>query len=83
MNISAAALNKREWTDEETLQVLDLRDEGKSALEIAQLMAQQIGRPVTRNQIVGMWRRTGAQSECACVKPENRDGGMPRRWWAR
>lgn len=19
---------------------------------------------------------------CACVKPENRDGGMPARWWA-
>lgn len=19
---------------------------------------------------------------CACVKPENQDGGMPARWWA-
>lgn len=41
---------------------------------------------MTRSAVQGLAYRmnTAATREpCACVRPENRDGGMPARWWAK
>lgn len=41
---------------------------------------------LTPGQVAGFRSRylrgEGKQGRCACTKPENRDGGMPARWWA-
>ena len=44
--------------------------------------ASQIG--VTRSTLLGAVRRVNLAANaapCACTRPENRDGGMPHRWW--
>ncbi len=75
--------------DEGLLHLLDLRDEcGLTFAEIA----ERAGR--TRSSIAGAFKRfrdgdtkfvqqcaDRGLPYCACQKPENRDGGMPMRWW--
>jgi len=75
--------------DEGLLHLLDLRDEhGLTFTE----MAERTGR--TRSSIAGAFKRfrdgdmkfvqrcaDQGLPYCACQKPENRDGGMPVRWW--
>ena len=59
------------------LRILDLRDHER-------LKATEIGRRlrITRNAVVGrIYRMQHEELPCACTKPENRDGGMPRGWW--
>lgn len=38
----------------------------------------------SRSAVSGMIHHLRRQevTACACEKPENRDGGMPTRWWA-
>lgn len=65
--------------DLEILHLLDIEGVGPTAV---------IGRfGVTKGQIAGIRNRaTGekarAEHRCLCEKPENKDGGMPARWWA-
>lgn len=68
---------RRDWDDREILDVLDRFKSGQSYQVIADRYA------VTRNSIAGMVNRFKAMNPepCACVKPENRDGGMPFGWW--
>ncbi|KAB2539672.1 hypothetical protein AL035_17855 [Salipiger aestuarii] len=36
----------------------------------------------SRAAVCGMFKRVrDAEQPCQCVNPENRDGGMPPRWW--
>ncbi|MBN9674624.1 hypothetical protein [Salipiger bermudensis] len=77
--------------DEGLLHLLDLRDEhGMTFSEIS----ERTGR--TRSSIAGAFKRfrdgdtkfvqkcaDRGLPYCACQKPENRDGGMPVRWWRR
>lgn len=60
------------------LHVLDLFDgEGMSDLQIAKHLN------TTKGVVVGKRKQVrDATQPCECVKPENMDGGMPRRWWA-
>ena len=40
---------------------------------------------VTRNTVAGLIYRVRREADamaCLCRRPENRDGGMPRRWWS-
>ena len=62
------------------LEVMDLRDSG--GLSAGGIAARIPG--LTRGAVCGIWRRIDASADdaCACTKPENRDGGMARRWWA-
>ncbi|APZ51247.1 hypothetical protein [Salipiger abyssi] len=75
--------------DEMLLNMLDMRDfDGLSASKIG----QRAGR--SRAAVCGLFKRVRDdearhEAECAargvpvcqCLKPENRDGGMTRRWW--
>ncbi len=68
------------WGDMATLEVLDLWYQGYSASEIA----KQFG--VSRSAILGLVHRVRADTDrfpSEATKPENKDGGMPARWWAR
>lgn len=75
------------WTDREMLEALHCRDaHGLTALETAQRLTSDFGKPITRGQVIGVTSRVStesAQVECQCAKPENKDGGMPARWWDR
>lgn len=56
-----------------------LENEGYSAAELAPRFG------TSRAAIEGFRNRTSTfvrRMGCACEKPENRDGGMPERWWA-
>lgn len=64
--------------DEEILKMLDLRaNDGLSAAKIGARFG------LSKNAVVGKLHRVKTEEihDCACVKPENRDGGMPRWWW--
>jgi hypothetical protein len=69
----------REWTDREVLDILDLTErQGLSAAVVAVRMR------CTRSAILGLRYRINAASnevEDVAKRPENRDGGMPARWW--
>jgi hypothetical protein len=69
----------REWTDREVLDILDLTErQGLSAAVVAVRMR------CTRSAILGLRYRINAASnevEDVAQRPENRDGGMPARWW--
>jgi hypothetical protein len=69
----------REWTDREVLEILDLTErQGLSAAVVAVRMR------CTRSAILGLRYRINAASnevEDVAKRPENRDGGMPARWW--
>jgi len=66
--------------DEMVLNVLHLRaTTDLTAVEVG----QRVGR--TRGSVLGMEKRirdAGVQP-CHCVRPENKDGRMPAKWWAK
>lgn len=67
--------------DIDALRILDCyHDEGLSVSETGEALG------ISRNSVAGtIWRIRIAHEEagpCHCRKPENQDGGMPRRWWA-
>ena len=64
-------------SDLEVLHMLDLREgEGMSMKEVAEATGQG------RSSVIGKVNRAlSADLPCACTKPENKDGGMPRGWW--
>ena len=66
--------------DELALNILHLRattDLGTVAI------AQRVGR--TRGSVLGIEKRIrdAGSAPCACQRPENKDGGMPAKWWAK
>ena len=66
--------------DERLLDMLDKLDHGEVGPTV---MSQRTG--LTKGAIAGLRHRVKAAQDpwpCAARKPENRDGGMPRRWWA-
>lgn len=69
-----------EWTDRQMLDALDLMErQGLSGAEVA----VRVGR--SRAAVLGMVKRIRddlAAVPDLTVKPENRDGAMPARWWA-
>lgn len=74
------------WTDEEILHALDLRASGLGATLIARKMSRETRERITKGQIIGILNRVDKDDQkhpCACVKPENKTGGMPEKWWAR
>lgn len=75
----ARAYGVPKWTDEQVLTMLDMWDrQGRRAAEIARHFG------VSRSAILGLLfqvRLEADEHRCACTKPENRDGGMPVRWW--
>lgn len=76
-----ADLSKRDWTDEEILTILHLR-------EVDGMKTPDIGRKYGkgRGAILGLIARVNAATDkipCKCRKKANKDGGMKPRWWAR
>ena len=68
---------RMEWTDAMILQALDMHERQGPA---ADLVGQRFG--VSRSAVLGLIKRIrDADVPCGCVRPENRDGGMPARWW--
>lgn len=60
------------------LEKLHLKD--NRGLTFAQI-AERFG--VSRSSVAGSIDRVNAAlAPCAAKNPENRDGGMPERWWA-
>lgn len=53
---------------------------GMTSGEIADAMGR------SRSAVMGAIHRVRVEMaafECCCVHPENQDGGMPARWWAK
>lgn len=71
------------WTDQQMLEILDKRERvGLTGAKIAEALG------VSRSAILGLLFRLNRDTDLAeqgsiVTKPENRDGGMPVRWWAR
>ena len=69
----------REWTDREVLEILDLTErQGLTATVVAVRMR------CSRSAILGLRYRVLTDSAKVldmAKRPENRDGGMPARWW--
>ena len=69
----------REWTDREVLEILDLTErQGLTATVVAVRMR------CSRSAILGLRYRVNFATDKVVDKakrPENRDGGMPARWW--
>lgn len=69
----------REWTDREVLEILDMNQrQGLSAAVIA------VRFRCSRASICGLLYRVNKDADAVAdvaVKPANRDGGMPARWW--
>lgn len=64
--------------DLRVLKILDQADHGD-----ASGARERFG--LTNGTLQGLRNRTvyaAGRIPCECAKPENRDGGMPRRWWA-
>jgi hypothetical protein len=59
--------------DVQLLDVLERAARGESATKIGKALG------LTRSSILGLLFR--ARAPDACLKPENRDGGMPEGWW--
>jgi hypothetical protein len=70
---------RRDWTDLEVLEVMDLTErQGLSAAVVAVRMR------CSRSAILGLRFRVNSDSDKVAdvaTRPENRDGGMPARWW--
>ena len=62
------------------LTALDLRDHEKWT---GGKIAKSLG--TTRSAVMGFFYRVRKAeiTDCACTKPENKDGGMGRLWWAK
>ena len=67
------------WTDVDILRALDMHEgQGLTAAEAGRRMG------VSRSAVLGVIHRINKDADrvpCLCQKPENRDGGMPARWW--
>ena len=75
---------KHKWTDVQILEVLDLQADGYSTSRIAKAMAVHWKIKFSKNQIIGLTSRIRKdRGVCVCVKPANKDGGMPDRWWTK
>lgn len=63
--------------DEALLNLLYLREfDGMGMKEIG----ERVG--MSKNAVIGQINRVMKDMvPCECRKPENRDGGMPNRWW--
>lgn len=75
-------LNPDRAKDERDLEMLHLLDVARKGPDF---VGARFG--VTRGQIAGLRNRTTGskartEHRCLCEKPENKDGGMPARWWA-
>lgn len=68
------------------LEALYLRENlGLPYDQVAPHIPTRAGTPMSPRGIMGMInrvRRAAAMHPCLCRRPENRDGGMPERWWA-
>lgn len=66
-------------TDREMLETLDLHErQGLSAAQVA----ARVGR--SRSAVLGLVKRINDAADAVpdrALRPENRDGGMPARWW--
>lgn len=73
------------WDDELSLSVLDLyENHGLSAAAIAKAIRPMVGRHVSRNAVIGLIHRISCDlvaTPDTAKRPQNRDGGMPPRWW--
>lgn len=57
------------------LNILDMYDRYSSPK-----IAKKLG--MTKNTVLGkIYRVRKVEQPCRCIKPENKDGGMPNRWW--
>jgi len=78
--------SKAKWSDREILEVMDAVDrQGLTPRVVAGALSRTLGRKVTRDAVLGLVHRISRAHEattCACSRPENCDGGMPKRWWA-
>ena len=67
------------------LEALDLRERlGMTFADVAMRMPRRDGYRMSRGGVIGILSRVVRAHEaipCNCVKPDNRDGGMPERWW--
>lgn len=64
--------------DERLLNIIDLKVKG---LVSGPDIRRRYG--LTNSALSGIMNRYRHSDEpCACEKPENRDGGMPDRWWS-
>jgi hypothetical protein len=65
--------------DERLLSIIDAKVKGDmTSAQIREMYG------ISNSALSGiMWRYRDAERPCACVKPENRDGGMPDRWWSK
>jgi transposase len=66
-------------TDREVLETMDLHE--RQGLSMAQV-APRVGR--SRSAVCGLVKRINDAADAVpdlAVRPENRDGGMPARWW--
>jgi hypothetical protein len=77
---------RHDWTDLETLELLDaLENKGMTRAKAAVFLSEKFGRKVTFGAAVGQAHRVLKEAdavECLCQKPNNKNGGMPTRWWA-
>jgi hypothetical protein len=71
--------HKSRADDEQYLRIMHLIDaEGQTMASVAARTG------MTRSSVAGRVKRIRDtyQAQDFCRKPENRDGGMPERWWA-
>lgn len=75
------------WSDQMLLTALDLVDnQGYSASEVASILSMRFHIHVSRSAVIGAIyrvREADAKVLDCCSRPENRNGGMPKRWWQR
>ena len=73
------------WSDAEMLFVLEAFEQGLTGGQIAAQLRVHFGTQRPRGAVLAVKKRaTDAvlALPCACEKPENRNAGMPARWWA-
>lgn len=77
--MSAARHDADAWTDERLLRALHPCDHERMTMAA---IGQALG--VSRSSVCGALKRIRDDEQpCACVKPQNRDGGMRPLWWKR
>lgn len=71
--------------DLKLLELLHARDAlGLTGAALSRYMGQLTGERWSSGRIAGALNRVRKDRlPCACAMPENRDGGMPPRWWDR
>lgn len=70
--------------DLDLLEMLDARDRrGLRGKALREHMRKLTGETWSAGRVAGAVNRVRAEEvPCACTRPENRNGGMPERWWA-